>query len=115
MNMHSTIKADPCAVPFEPAISREQMAQLETVCHGFGVNRRVVLLLATQSRDEMANALRALSAAEGDELTTLELVTSFTRHCEALAELAKSVEARVFLAYHDALGLSLEQTCPITS
>lgn len=115
MNMHTSIEpalVDPCELPFEAAITRERMHEVEAACQGFGVNRRVVLLLATQSRDEMANALRNLGTDGDHVMTTLELVGDFTQHCETLTELARSIQARLILACHDALGLSLEDTCP---
>ena len=34
---------------------------------------------------------------------------------EALAQLARTIEARMLLAYHDAFGLSLDQTCPTSN
>lgn len=115
MNMHTTIKPatfNPCDLPFSAAMTREQMKEVENTGQAFGVNRRIVLLFATLDRSDMTTAIRNLEANESDELTTLELIRTFVEHCETMLELATSIEARAILAYHDALGLSLDDTCP---
>lgn len=115
MNMHTTINYasnSPCDMPFTAAISREQMKEVENICQGLGVNRRVVLLFATLDRQAMTTAIRNLEANESEELTTLELIRTFVEHCETMLELATSIEARAILAYHDASGLSVDETCP---
>ena len=115
MNMHTTIKHasnSPRDMSFTAAMSREQMKEVENITQALGVNRRVVLLFAALDRRAMTTAIRNLEASESDELTTLEMIRTFVEHCETMCELARSIEARAILAYHDALGLSLDDTCP---
>lgn len=115
MNMHTTIEPasiSPCDLPFAAALTCEQMKEVENTCQAFGVNRRIVLLFATLDRSAMTTAIRNLEANESDELATLELIRAFVEHCETMLELATSIEARAILAYHDAFGLFLDDTCP---
>ncbi|WP_326523351.1 hypothetical protein, partial [Sphingomonas sp.] len=81
-------------------------------CHSSGVNRRVTIILAAKSRIEMTEALRKLNEEEEGFEPMLDMVTDYRKHVERMVDFAKMVEARLTIAAHDALGLTLDETEP---
>lgn len=113
MNMYSSIKPAVSADPFDfdAALTPVEQRSVEQTCHSFGLYRRVMLALATKDRSELAEACTRLNQDNAlDPL--LDLVTDYRTHLEQMAKFASAIEARVIVACHDALGLSLDETCP---
>jgi sugar phosphate isomerase/epimerase len=112
MNMMTkfTNAADP--LDFAPALGPDEWKVMEDACHSFGVNRRVTIVLAAKSRTEMAETLRKLNEEEEGFEPMLDMVIGYREHVERMADFAKMVEARLIIAAHDALGLTLDETEP---
>lgn len=93
-------------VEFEAAMTRGELDSFERVCHSFGINRRVVSLLATHDRAEMFEMLTRLSDDDDCLAETLDIVLNYREHIEGMAELARAVEARFLLTCRQILEVS---------
>jgi len=93
-------------VAFEAALTRGELQSFERVCHSFGINRRVVSLLATHDRAGMMELLTELSNDSDCLAEMLDTVINYREHVEGMAEFARAVEARVLLTCGEVLEFS---------
>ena len=105
-SIEASASADTGIVAFEAVMTRGELQSFERVCHSFGINRRVVSLLATHDRAGMIEMLTELNK-DGDCLAEmLDTVINYREHVEGMAKLARAVEARFLRTCREILEFS---------
>ncbi|MEM0909832.1 MAG: hypothetical protein AAGJ37_02590 [Pseudomonadota bacterium] len=82
-------------IEFEPVITQAQIDKKEPDDHGF--YRRAMLLLLTQSSQEMRTTFGQSDDSKDALLTAIELTAEYEKHLKALLEMNKSAQARLLI------------------
>lgn len=94
---------------FEPVFSRDNIPELEGAARDWGVTRRVAFILATMNRVELADVARKLADDDAEALfDMIKSIEGLIKYHQELGALFKSVEARIFIAAHDAFDIPLK-------
>lgn len=94
---------------FFSVCSVDQVDDLEKEANGWGVNRRIAFAIAAKNRFELTEAVRSLAKTDEDAFCEmLDGVRGLIEHYQRSLELFAAVEARLFVAAHDAFDMPFD-------
>lgn len=94
---------------FDAACDPGQVSELEKAACRWGVNRRIAFVIAAKSRSELTEVVRNLAADDEDALfELLDGIRGLIQHYKSSVELFSAVEARLFVAAHDAFDIPFD-------